>query len=321
MIPDFDIIAEGNPIIETLKNSLISLRVTDESGTTSDEAEIHIDYGNSALELKGELKIFLGYKETGLLPVGDYKASEITIQSPPQTLRIRCHATNFNKSLKEKTSREWKDITLGDLVREIAQKHGYNSKVAEKFENVLIPHKSQTDESDINFLKELGRKYDALVKPVGGCIIFIPRGEGKSVTGKVFGTIVLTPQEVINWKVNFNVRNKYGSVIAKWHSYEKGKTTEEKVGNEEPSYSLQTPYSTQESAISAATAKLRQLKRSTSILHVTVPGNPALFAEAKVSLSGFCHEVEGEWVINRAEHILNSKGYQTIIEATVSKVH
>ncbi|MFP3025682.1 MAG: phage tail protein, partial [Wolbachia sp.] len=115
------------------------------------------------------------------------------------------------------------------------------------------------------------------------------------------------------------VRNKYGSVIAKWHSYEKGETIEEKVGNEGPSYTLQTLYSTAESAISAAAAKLKQLKRSTSNLNVTVPGNPELFAEAKISLSGFCQEIEGEWVISRAEHILNNRGYQTIVEAKVSK--
>lgn len=312
MTPDFNIIAENNSVTEAFKKSLISLRITDESGTTSDEAEIHINYGSSALELTSELKIFLGYKEIGLSLMGVYTASEITVQCPPQTLRVRCHAANFKSSLKKKTSKEWKNVTLGNLVKEIAQKHGYNSKVAEKFENVLIPYKNQEDESDINFLRRLGREYDVLVKPVVGYIIFIPKGDGKSTT---VGTIVLTPQDVINWKVNFNVRNKYGSVIAKWHSYETGKTTEEKVGNEEPSYSLQTPYSTQELAISAATAKLRQLKRSTSSLNVTVPGNPALFTEAKISLSGFCEEIEGEWVINRTEHILDSKGYQTTIEA------
>lgn len=321
MTPDFDIIAEGNSVTEALKRSLISLHVTDGSGTTSDEAEICIDYNSSASKLKGKLQIFLGYKETGLLLMGVYTANEITIQSPPQTLRIKCNAASLRGSLKEKTSKEWKDITLSDLIKEIAQKHGYEGKIAEKFKNIFIPHITQTNESDMNFLERLGQDYDALVKSVVGYIIFVPKGEARSAIGKVLGTTVLTPQEVINWRVNFNVRNKYGSVIAKWYSYEMGKTTEEKVGNEDPSYSMQTPYSTAESAISAATAKLKQLKRSTSILNVTVPGNPELCAEAKISLSGFCQEIEGEWVISKAEHILNSRGYQTTVEAMVSKVN
>jgi len=321
MTPDFDLIAEDNQLTETLKKSLISLRVTDGSGTTNDEVEICLDYSSSASKLKGKLQVFLGYKETGLLPMGVYKADEITVQSPPQTIRIKCNAASLRGSLKEKTSKEWKDITLGDLIKEIAQKHGYESKIAEKFEKIFIPHATQTDESDMNFLERLGQDYDALVKPAGGYIIFIPKGEGRSATGKILGTTTLTPKDVINWKANFNVRSRYGSVIAKWHSYERGKTIEEKVGNEDPSYTLQALYSTAELAISAATAKLKQLKRSTSILNITVSGNPALFAEAKINLSGFCQEIEGEWVISKAEHILNSRGYRTMVDAVVSGVN
>jgi phage protein D len=166
-------------------------------------------------------------------------------------------------------------------------------------------------------ITRLDKEHEALVKPVGGYIIFIPRGE-ESAAGKALGTTALTPKDVINWKVNFNVRSKYGSVIAKWHSYEKGETIEEKVGNEEPSYPIQKPYSTAESAIDAANAKLRQLKQSEAKLNVTIPGNPKLFAEAKINLSGFCQEIDGEWVISRAEHILDNRGYQTMVEAVIS---
>ncbi len=126
---------------------------------------------------------------------------------------------------------------------------------------------------------------------------------------------------MINWKVNFNVRSKYGSVIAKWHSYERGETIEEKVGNEEPSYPIYKLYPTAESAISAASAKLRRLKRGEAKLNITIPGNPELFAEAKINLSGLCQEIDGEWVIERAEHTLNNMGYQTMIEGAMSRVN
>lgn len=63
MKPDFNIIAENNSITEALRSSLISLHITDESGTTSDEAEICLEYGSN--ELKGELKVFLGIKRPG----------------------------------------------------------------------------------------------------------------------------------------------------------------------------------------------------------------------------------------------------------------
>ncbi len=321
MKPDFSITVDSHSITEELKSSIISLHITDESGTGSDETTIRLKHGINALKLKGELKVFLGYKESGLLFMGVYTASEITIQSPPQILGIKCRAANFKGSLKEKTSKEWKEITLGDLVRKIAEKHGYEAKIAQKFEDTFIPHITQTDESDINFLRRIGDEHEATVKPIGGHIIFIPKGGGKSATGKVLGTTLLTPKDVINWKVNFNVRSKYGSVIAKWYSYERGETIEEKVGNEEPSYPIYKLYPTAESAISAASAKLRRLKQNEAKLNVTIPGNPELFAEAKINLSGFCQEIDGEWVIERAEHILDNRGYQTMIEAVISRVN
>ena len=197
MRPDFSIIAENNSITETLRSSLISLRITDESGTASNEVEICLKYESNALELKNELEVFLGYKETGLAYMGVYTASEITVQSPPQILRVKCCAVNFKGSLKEKTSKEWKEITIGDLAREIAKKHGYEAKIAQKFEDIFILHITQTDESDMNFLKRIGDEYEATVKPVGGYIIFIPKGGGKSAIGKVLGTTVLTPKDVI----------------------------------------------------------------------------------------------------------------------------
>lgn len=72
-------------------------------------------------------------------------------------------------------------------------------------------------------------------------------------------------------------------------------------------------------AMSAANAKLKQLKRSNETLEITMPGNPQIFAEAKLNLIGFNQTVDDEWVINRAEHTLNSSGYVTTLSASLSK--
>ncbi|WP_339048231.1 hypothetical protein [Candidatus Mesenet endosymbiont of Phosphuga atrata] len=65
MTPDFYITAEDISTTESIKSSLISLHITDELGTTSDEAEICLDY-SSYFEASDKLKISLGYKETGV---------------------------------------------------------------------------------------------------------------------------------------------------------------------------------------------------------------------------------------------------------------
>ncbi len=46
--------------------------------------------------------------------------------------------------------------------------------------------------------------------------------------------------------------------------------------------------------------------------------HPELCAEAKLNLVGFNQDIDGEWVIDRAEHILNSSGYCTTLSASLS---
>ncbi|WP_353277804.1 phage late control D family protein [Wolbachia endosymbiont (group A) of Agelastica alni] len=313
MQPEF--IIEG---YELAKDRLVSMHVTDESGTIEDVAEICVDYRDDNIKVPKELKIALGYKETGVLPIGVYTVNEVTVQSPPKTLTIKAHATNLMISLKEKASRAWDQITLGDLVKEIANKHGYGHKVAEEFKDILIPHIDQTEESDINLLTRIAIEREAMAKLAGGYILFIPKGAAKSATGKVLGTTTIRPEDTINWKVHFTVRNKYNSVIAKWHSYEKGEQISETVGSGEPSYAIQTIYPNAESAISAAKARFKQLQRNNETLEITIPGNPELCAEAKLNLVGFNQDIDGEWIVNRAEHTLNSSGYSTALSASLS---
>ncbi|MFP3031991.1 MAG: phage tail protein, partial [Wolbachia sp.] len=215
---------------ESIKDRIISLRLTDESGTIDDVVEVCVDYRDENLNIPNELNIALGYRETGVIPMGIYTVNEITVQNPPKTLLIKAHATNLKLSLKEKVSKEWHQITLGNLVKEIAEKHGYGCRVAEEFENVLIPHINQIEESDISLLTKIATEREAMAKLAGGYILFISKNMAKSATGKALGTTAIRPQDTINWKVHFTVRDKYNSVVAKWHSYEKGETIKETVG-------------------------------------------------------------------------------------------
>ncbi len=65
-------------------------------------------------------------------------------------------------------------------------------------------------------------------------------------------------------------------------------------------------------AQNAASAKLNQLMSNAATLNITMPGKPELFAEAKINLSGFRKGVYGDWIINKAEHVVDNLGYRTI---------
>ena len=103
MKPDF--IING---YESVKDKVISIRLTDESGTIEDVVEIGVDYRDENIATPNELNIALGYRESEVVPMGIYAVNEVTIQSPPKTLLIKAHATNLKISLKKKVSKNLK---------------------------------------------------------------------------------------------------------------------------------------------------------------------------------------------------------------------
>ncbi|MGX9892631.1 hypothetical protein [Wolbachia endosymbiont of Protocalliphora sialia] len=55
---------------ESIKDRVISLRLTDESGTIDDVVEVCVDYRDENLNIPDELNISLGYREIGVTPMG-----------------------------------------------------------------------------------------------------------------------------------------------------------------------------------------------------------------------------------------------------------
>lgn len=70
-------------------------------------------------------------------------------------------------------------------------------------------------------------------------------------------------------------------------------------------------------ATRAASAKLQSLLRGTATLLLTLLGRPELQAEGKFRITGIRDPVDGEWVINRVEHQLDSSGFQARCDAEV----
>lgn len=57
---------------ESIKDRVISLHLTDESGIIDDVVEVCVDYRDEDIDIPNELNIALGYKEFGIFPMGIY---------------------------------------------------------------------------------------------------------------------------------------------------------------------------------------------------------------------------------------------------------
>ena len=318
MTPDFKIIAAGVNITTQIRDRLLSLTVTDEAGIKADMVEIVLDDRDGLIELPAPgapLLVFLGYRETGLIPMGLFTSDEVTVSSPPATLTIRAKSADLGGSIKDQKTRSWDKITIGDIVATIAGEHGLTPKVAERFQPVMVEHIDQTDESDISFLDRLGREHDALVSVKGGALLFMGKGEGRTASGLPIPPRPVAERDTASWTLTLTTREAYKSVIAIWQDTQGAKRQEVTAGEGSPTLRLRHVHATEDEAKAAATAKLGEIERGSDSFEATFPGDPLIAAEARILAVGFRAGVNGLWSIKTATHDLGSGGFTTSISA------
>lgn len=320
MQPDFRIIADEQDITEVIRDRLLSLRLTDESGTQSDALEIQLDDRDAVIEWPthgAELVVSLGDSKENLVAMGVYTVDEIEHAGPPQTLMIRAKAADMRASLKAPKSRSWDSLSLGDLVRTIAAEHELEPKVSEALDRFALEHLDQTDESDLHLLTRLARENGAVAKPVAGNLVFVSKGEARSVTGQAIDTLEVLPTHLQRHQFTQAERGKYSAVKAFWHDANNAEKQSIIVGDGEPVFAIRHTYSDAQQATVAASAKLKSLMRGTATLSLTLLGNPLVQAEGKLRVGGIRDPVNCEWVVTRVEHQLDASGLQTRCDAEV----
>lgn len=322
MTPDFKVIAAGINITPQIKDRLLSLTVSDEAGFKSDQVEITLDDRDNAIELPlpgAPLVVFMGYKETFLVPMGIYTADEVVAKGPPDTVTIRGKAANLGGSIKEQKTRNWDEKTIQDIVSTIAGEHGLEPKVAEAYADFFYEHLDQTDESDLNFLMRIAKEHDALAAVKGQTLLFIGKGEGKTASGLPMLPLPITKSGKLSWSMTLATRGDFKSVEANWHNEETGQKEKVTEGEGSPIKKLRHTYATKEEAQRAAKAELDKIKRGNDTLSMTMPGNPLIAAEGQILALGFRIGVAGLWSITSAKHQIRGGGFTTSIETEKPK--
>ena len=323
--PSYWLLANSKDITATIRDRFVSLRLTDEAGLDSDMLEIALADHDPEKPIQvpptgAELQLFLGYDGAGNR-MGLFVVDELELAGWPGEMTIRARAATFDKSKGGKTNlqtqkvRSWKaGTTLGAMVQKIAKEHGMEGVVAPSLASIKLPHIDQPDESDLNLLLRIAKKYDAVVKPAGGKLVLAKRGEFKSASGQEMPTITLVASECSRWRMVQSKRETAGKVVAYWHAVKQAKRHEISVGSGEPVRRLKQYYPTQEMALAAARSDLARRERAKVTMHITCPGRTDLAAECKVKLEGWREGVPTEWVATRVEHNLDGQGYVCNIE-------
>lgn len=325
--PTFMVLANQLDITAAIAERFISLTLSDAVGMESDLLEITLADNDPDAPIAipptgAELNLFLGYDGINM-PMGLFVCDEVEVAGWPGEMVIRARAAVYDKSkggksdLQTQKTRSWeKGTKLGDMVAKIAKEHGLEPSVAASLKSIALPHTDQADESDINLLTRLAKKYDAIVKPANGKLVLAKRGESKSVGGETLAPVFLVPGDCSAFRLVLAKRETAGMVVAYWHAVKQAKRNEVKVGRGEPVRRLKQYYPTEEMALAAARADLSRRQRAQETVSLSCTGSPLIAAEAPLTLAGFRPGVDGQWLISRVTHRLDkSSGYSCDVEA------
>ncbi len=330
--PDYKVVANGGDITEAVKTRLVSITVVDETGIKSDSFDIEIDNRNNGLAAPpfgADVEIWLGYKETGLTKMGRYRYDELGIGIAPWTLTIRGRATDTNAStsmplIKARATGSWVDKTIKEIAQEIANKHKLILKCNEEIGEQDAPFDQQTGQSDIDYLKLLVQNYGGTVKASNGYLLIYKTASGvrpatSAAASSAMPVFALTPADVTGVKGLLTRRSSHNAVRATWVDTGGDEHDEIETDSDPEDEISETQvdgrFPDADSARGAARAKLDQLTRDQDSVSVTLPGNPAICAESKISLFGFHDLLDRTWVVVKATHKLNERGFTTELEA------
>ena len=337
MQPTFLILADRTDITRAVADRLIELVVTDEAGLSSDVVRLTLDDRRRAdgaiaqlPKIGTVLEVSLSYAGRAWVAMGKYIVDEIEIHSPPATLTVSAKAADMVGPFRSPKTRSWDQTTLGQIVETIAAEHRYQAKIDPELGAIAIPHLDQTAESDMALLTRLSAQYDAVAKPVAGCLVLARRGAAKTVTGKALPALQLAPEQLAQWRYQHSARRPAGTgkadaenghstpqvssggVKAYWWDLEKGERREVTIG-QPPYQEIRYVYATEADARAAAATRKNVGERGQGELNFSLPGDPRLAAEGRLSLS-LRPGIPTDWRIKRVEHRLNSQGYTTHVE-------
>lgn len=325
-VPDFRVMLGGEDISPRLRPRLVSLRLVEKRGGEADQLDIVLDDSDGRLAMPPEgavLALQLGWKAgsdvpIGLVDKGRFIVDELEHSGPPDTLTIRARSADFTSAIATRREQSWHDTTLGDVVRQIAARHGLTARCAAALASIAIKALSQSRESDIAFLRRLGREHDAVATIKAGALIFAPIGAGITASGQPLPSAVIRRRDGDRHTFRVEKREAVGRVTASWHDRRSARKKTVTAGaGDGPERKLARVHPSEQAARRAAEAEAKRGARAPRKLSLNLAfARLDLYPEQRIRAEGFKAEIDqARWLVGEAEHQLDSNaGFATRVQ-------
>jgi phage protein D len=324
----WDVALDGKSLTSTFAPRLISLRLSERRGEEADELEIvvHDHDGLFSPPPQGSiLRVSLGWlRGTGVTPglvdKGSFVVDELSWDGPPDRICVRARSADFKDSFRTRTNQVWKDTTLGAIVTGIAGRHGLTPRCHLDLAGQAVTAAEQGNKSDMQFLRDLARRFDATSTVKAGSLIFAPIGATTTATGAVLptGRIKRGDCSRYSWKRCAREKAQDGAE-AQYHDTKAGKRETVNTGGTNKKR-LKRVYASKGDAHAASKSEHRRLQRASASLDLDLSlGNPLLMPGMHVTVSDFRpHVDEAKWLIASTDHHMDARGLSTRVTMEVS---
>ena len=317
MEPDFKITIGGKDKTAAIRERLIRLTITDEAGHQSDSLMLELnDDGRLDFPAKEQnILVWTGYKDplTGqskLVFRGNYQLDGVEFPFPDSRMIISASGARLRGSFTSPRDDAWIETSLGDIAETIAKRHGFELAISESLKGMEVFFEDQKAQSDADLLTRLATRYNATLKPVGDKLVLFERGDGNNVSGKPIKPESVPITEETRGSVRLSGRVRQKSVRANYRNLDAAQEQFVETSDEQPQKVLDQLFDFEPDARQAAYAELHEIQRQQfEFIMNRMPANPALRAEAIVTISGHPRrQANGEWVIKRLTETLDDQG-------------
>jgi hypothetical protein len=335
--PIFQVLKDGIDITSRLQDRLIEAKVTLTQGSDIGEIDLVFDDRDFAIQLpqvQDKISFLMGYKETGLSDFGTFEINEVHLSWPPRTLRIVGLGVSMTSGLKIPRIFNYLDLTIGDVVNQIASQAGVSASVDPNIAKIKLPSFNQNNQSGFHIIDHLARTYGGVAIHEDNWITIVKRDTSATVSGASSGTVSLTPEDFGESEIWIQSRPAYSGAQAAWfdqdaveRKFEQAESSGSSLSNfpligsefsnPKSFFTLPGMFSSQEQAKAAATAHIQFLERLRAQASLTLAkGDPTIRAHNLLVISDMRDGIDGSYSIETVTHTLQkSTGVVTHIEA------
>lgn len=321
-VPAWRVSLEGQDLTAAIAPRLIQMSLSEKRGEEADTLDIVIGDEDGKMALPppdATLSVALGWAKgsgvaAGLVDKGLFRVAEVAWGGPPDQLRLTARAADLTAGLRNRRSESWIAQSLSAIVATIAQRNGLTPRVHARLAGIQVAAMRQQAKSDIAFIADIGRRYDAVATVKAGSLILAPAGIGATAAGTPISGVTIE-RAMCAGGVDYTrkTRDEHDGVEAEWHDQASGQRQTVRVGGTKNARRLKRTYANAGDAQAAAEGARRRDARSGAEVSLTLAhGDARLMPETPVTLAGFKAEIDAAaWLVTDVTHTLGSGGYLT----------